>query len=188
MTPQTTISEPTTVYGISKLTGELWCQYYYKSYGVDVRSVRFPGLISWKGDPGGGTTDYAVDIFHQAIKHGKYTCFLNENTYLPMLYMDDAISGIIQIMEAPADSVKIRTSYNMSGLSFSPRELAHAIKKHMPEFQLDYDIDFRQRIADSWPASIDDTKAREDWGWNPEVNLDQLVDIMFKNLKATLSE
>ncbi len=164
-TPQYTIMEPSTVYGISKQTGERWCEYYYKQYGVDVRSIRYPGLISWSTPPGGGTTDYAVDIYHKAITDGKFTSFLSENTGLPMMYMDDAIKATVGIMQADADKIKIRSSYNLSAMSFTPAEIAEEIKKHFPDFTIDYEPDFRQKIADSWPASIDDNEARKDWGW-----------------------
>ena len=182
-TPQYTIMEPTTVYGISKQAGERWCEYYNKQYGVDVRSIRYPGLISWSTEPGGGTTDYAVDIYHKAITDGKFTSFLSENSALPMMYMDDAIKATIGIMQAPAEQIKIRSSYNLSAMSFTPKEVAEVIKKHYPEFTIDYDPDFRQKIADSWPASIDDTSAREDWGWKNDYDLENMTVEMFKNLK-----
>lgn len=182
-TPQYTIMEPTTVYGISKQTGERWCEYYHNIYDVDVRSIRYPGLISWSTEPGGGTTDYAVDIYHKALKDGKYECFLSEETALPMMYMDDAIRATLEIMQAPADSVKIRSSYNLSGLSFTPKEMAIEIKKHIPEFIISYKPDFRQKIADSWPASIDDSRAREDWHWKTKFDLASMTVEMLKNLK-----
>ncbi len=182
-TPQYTIMEPTTVYGISKQTGERWCEYYNKQYGVDVRSIRYPGLISWSTEPGGGTTDYAVDIFHKAITEGKFTSFLSENTGLPMMYMDDAIKATIGIMQAPEEQVKIRSSYNLSGMSFTPKEIAEEIKKHYPDFTIDYNPDFRQKIADSWPASIDDTSAREDWNWKNDFEMENMTENMFENLK-----
>lgn len=182
-TPQYTIMEPTTVYGISKQAGERWCEYYNKQYGVDVRSIRYPGLISWSTEPGGGTTDYAVDIYHKAITDGKFTSFLSENSALPMMYMDDAIKATIGIMQAPEEQIKIRSSYNLSAMSFTPKEVAEVIKKHYPEFTIDYDPDFRQKIADSWPASIDDTSAREDWGWKNDYDLENMTVEMFKNLK-----
>lgn len=181
--PQQTIIEPITVYGISKYAGEFWCNYYHKRFGVDVRSLRYPGLISYKSAPGGGTTDYAVEIFHEALEEKKYTCFLQEDTYLPMMYMPDAIKATIELMEAPADKISIRTSYNISGMSFSPKEIAAAIQKHIPDFSINYEPDYRQAIADSWPQSIDDTVARKDWGWKEEFNLDQMVADMFENLK-----
>jgi len=181
-TPQHTIMEPSTVYGISKQTGERWCEYYYNVYGVDVRSVRFPGLISWKTPPGGGTTDYAVDIYHQALEKQKYTCFLSDNTTLPMMYMDDAIKAIVQIMQAPKEKIKIRSSYNLAAISFSPKEIADQIQKHISEFSITYSPDFRQKIADSWPASIDDSQARKDWNWKHEFDLEKTTKIMLDNL------
>jgi nucleoside-diphosphate-sugar epimerase len=185
-TPQYTIMEPTTVYGISKQTGERWAEYYHKQYGVDIRSIRYPGLISWSTEPGGGTTDYAVDIYHKAITDGKFTSFLTENSALPMMYMDDAIKATISIMQADAEDIKIRSSYNLSGMSFTPKELAVEIKKHYPDFTISYEPDFRQKIADSWPASIDDSAARKDWGWKNDFNLENMTVDMFKNLKATI--
>ena len=181
-TPQYTIMEPSTVYGISKQTGERWCEYYNHQYGVDVRSIRYPGLISWSTEPGGGTTDYAVDIYHKAITDGKFTSFLSENTELPMMYMDDAIKATIQIMQADADAVKIRSSYNLAGMSFNPKEIAEEIKKHYPDFTIDYAPDFRQKIADSWPASIDDEQARKDWNWKNDYNLETMTVEMFDKL------
>jgi nucleoside-diphosphate-sugar epimerase len=183
-TPQFTVAEPTTVYGISKLAGERWCEYYHLKYGVDVRGLRYPGLIGYKSAPGGGTTDYAVDIFHQAIKSGNYECFLREDTALPMMYMSDAIKATVDIMEAPAEKVKIRSSYNLSGMSFSPKQIAEEIKKHIPGFTISYKPDFRQAIADSWPQSIDDTQARKDWGWSHKYGLEEMVDDMLKNLQV----
>jgi nucleoside-diphosphate-sugar epimerase len=185
-TPQYTIMEPSTVYGISKQTGERWCEYYNKQYGVDVRSIRYPGLISWSSEPGGGTTDYAVDIYHKAILDGKFTSFLSENTALPMMYMDDAIKATIKIMQADADEVKIRSSYNLSGMSFTPKQIAEEIKKHYPSFTIDYAPDFRQKIADSWPASIDDSSAREDWNWSNDYNLENMTTEMFDKLKENI--
>lgn len=182
-TPQYTIMEPTTVYGISKQTGERWCEYYHTIYGVDVRSIRYPGLISWSTEPGGGTTDYAVDIYHKALKEGKYECFLSKETALPMMYMDDAIRSTIEIMQAPAVSIKIRSSYNLSGVSFTPAEIASEIKKHIPNFTISYKPDFRQKIADSWPASIDDSRAQEDWNWKTKFDLASMTLEMLKNLK-----
>ena len=181
-TPQNTIMEPTTVYGISKQTGERWCEYYHNIYGVDVRSIRYPGLISWSTEPGGGTTDYAVDIYHKALKYASYECFLSENTALPMMYMDDAIRATIEIMQAPSDTIKIRSSYNLSGVSFTPAEIANEIKKRIPQFTISYKPDFRQKIADSWPASIDDSCARKDWGWKHKFDLDSMTDEMLENL------
>jgi nucleoside-diphosphate-sugar epimerase len=182
-TPQYTIMEPSTVYGISKQTGERWCEYYNKQYGVDVRSIRYPGLISWSTEAGGGTTDYAVDIYHKAITEGKFTSFLSENTELPMMYMDDAIKATIGIMQAPAEKIKIRSSYNLAAMSFTPKQIGEEIKKHYPNFELSYEPDFRQKIADSWPASIDDTSAREDWGWKNDFNIENMTTDMFQNLK-----
>ncbi len=181
-TPQQTIVEPRTVYGVSKYAGELWCQYYNQRWGLDVRSLRYPGLISWKSAPGGGTTDYAVEIYHEALKHKKYTCFLSENTYLPMMYMDDAIRGTIELMEAPQELIKSRMAYNLSAMSFSPAEIAASIQKHIPEFTIDYAPDFRQQIADGWPASIDDSVAREHWNWKHEFDLDKMTAAMLHNL------
>jgi nucleoside-diphosphate-sugar epimerase len=185
-TPQLTVMEPSTVYGISKQAGERWCEYYFKKYGVDVRSVRYPGLISYKTEAGGGTTDYAVEIFYEAIKNKKYECFLSENTALPMMFMPDAIRGTIDLMETDPANVKIRSSYNLSGISFNPKELALAIKKHIPEFEITYKPDFRQQIAESWPESIDDTDARNDWGWKHEFGLDAMTEIMLKEVKKKI--
>jgi nucleoside-diphosphate-sugar epimerase len=182
-TPQYTIMEPTTVYGISKQTGERWCEYYHNIYGVDVRSIRYPGLISWSTEPGGGTTDYAVDIYHKALKDGKYECFLSEKTALPMMYMDDAIRATVEIMQAPSESIKIRSSYNLSGVSFTPNEIAAEIKKQIPNFSISYKPDFRQKIADSWPASIDDSFARNDWNWKHKFDLASMTNEMLENLK-----
>ena len=181
--PQQTIIEPTTVYGISKYAGEFWCHYYWQRYGVDVRSVRYPGLISYKSEPGGGTTDYAVDIYHQALQKNQYTCFLKEDTYLPMMYMPDAIRATIELMEAPQKSVGIRTSYNLSAMSFSPQEVAASIRTHLPDFSISYSPDYRQQIADSWPQSIDDSVARSDWGWKEEYNLTAMTADMLMNLR-----
>lgn len=181
-TQRHTIMEPTTVYGISKYTGELWCQYYFQRYGLDVRSIRYPGLISWKSLPGGGTTDYAIDIFHKALESKHFTSFLSADTYLPMMYMDDAIRGTIELMEAPAENIKNRMSYNFAAITFSPSELAEEIKKHIPDFTIDYQPDYRQQIADSWPQSIDDKDAREEWGWKHEFDLARMSEAMLKNL------
>ena len=183
-TPQYTIMEPSTVYGISKQTGERWCEYYNKQYGVDVRSIRYPGLISWSTEPGGGTTDYAVDIYHKAITEGKFTSFLTENTALPMMYMDDAIKATIQIMQADGDKIKIRSSYNLAAMSFTPKEIAEEIKKRYSTFEIDYEPDFRQKIADSWPASIDDSNARKDWGWKNDFVLDSMTTEMLHQLNT----
>ncbi|MFY7651148.1 MAG: NAD-dependent epimerase/dehydratase family protein [Chitinophagaceae bacterium] len=180
--PQQTVIEPITVYGISKYAGEFWCNYYHQRYGVDVRSLRYPGLISYKSAPGGGTTDYAVEIFHEAKQRKQYTCFLREDTYLPMMYMPDAIQATLQLMEAPADKISIRTSYNVSGCSFSPKEITAAIQAHIPDFQINYAPDYRQAIADSWPQSIDDTVAKNDWGWNPAYDLKKMTADMLENI------
>src|SRR5436305_1209316 len=169
--PQQTIIEPITVYGISKYAGEFWCNYYNKRFKVDVRSLRYPGLISYKSEPGGGTTDYAIEIFHDALEEKKYECFLKEDTYLPMMYMPDAIRATIELMEAPAEKISVRTSYNISGMSFSPAEIAEEIQKNLTSFKIGYSPDYRQQIADSWPRSIDDSVARADWGWKPEFDL-----------------
>ncbi len=185
-TPQTTIMEPTTVYGISKQTGERWCSYYNRKYGVDVRSIRYPGIISYKTLPGGGTTDYAVEIFHEALKEGKYTSFLNEATSLPMMYMEDAIKATVDIMEAPAEAIKVRSSYNLAAMSFTPAVLAEEIKKHIQNFEISYQPDFRQEIADSWPSSIDDNAAREDWGWSYNFDISALTEAMLEGVKSQL--
>ena len=182
-TPQYTIMEPSTVYGISKQSGERWCEYYHNLFGVDVRSIRYPGLISWSSPPGGGTTDYAVDIYHKALENQSYECFLSAETKMPMMYMDDAIAATIQIMQAPAEQIKIRSSYNLAAMSFTPTEIAAEIQKHIPEFTISYAPDFRQKIADSWPASIDDSHAREDWGWNHHFTLDNMTVDMLEHLK-----
>ena len=182
-TPQHTIMEPATVYGISKQTGERWCEYYHMRYGVDVRSIRYPGLISYKTPPGGGTTDYAIEIFHKALKDKKYTCFLTAQTALPMMFMDDAINATVNIMLAPPQKIKIRNAYNLAALSFNPQELAASIQKHIPDFTINYKPDFRQAIADSWPASIDDAVARKDWGWQHTIDLDKMTKVMIDNLK-----
>ena len=182
-TPQHTICEPTTVYGITKQVGERWCEYYHEKYGVDVRSIRYPGIISHKAMPGGGTTDYAVEIYHEAIKEGTYECFLSENTNLPMMFMDDAIKATTQIMVAPSEDLSIRSSYNLSAISFTPKEIADSIKAEMPEFKITYNPDFRQAIADSWPSSIDDSLARKDWNWQHDFNLKSMTSEMLKQLK-----
>ena len=181
--PQQTIIEPTTVYGISKYAGEFWCNYFFNRYQVDVRSIRYPGLISYKSEPGGGTTDYAVEIFHDAIEENKYTCFLKEDTYLPMMYMPDAIRATILLMESSADKITVRTSYNISGMSFSPKEIGEEIKKHIPGFKMEYEPDYRQPIAESWPQSIDDSVASKDWNWKPEFDLSSMTSDMILNLK-----
>lgn len=181
-TPQFTVMEPNTVYGISKLAGERWCEYYHQKFGVDVRSLRYPGLISYKAHPGGGTTDYAVDIYHQALDAGRYTCFLREDTALPMMYMPDAIRATLELMSAPADAVKIRSSYNLAGISFTPAQIAAEIARHVPGFVVDYAPDFRQAIADSWPDSIDDSRAHQDWGWQARYDLSSMTTDMLKHL------
>lgn len=185
-TPQSTVMDPNTVYGISKLAGELWCNWYWQKHGVDVRSLRYPGLISYKSPPGGGTTDYAIDIFHKAIKDGKYSCFLSEGATLPMMYMPDALRATIELMEAPAEQVKIRTSYNVSGCSFSPAQIAAEIKKHIPGFSISYAPDFRDGIAKSWPGSMDDAAARADWGWKPEFELPAMTADMLKHIRILI--
>tara|TARA_B100000780_G_scaffold69817_1_gene46393 strand:+ start:991 stop:1956 length:966 start_codon:yes stop_codon:yes gene_type:complete len=182
-TPQYTITEPNTVYGISKLAGERWCEYYFEKFNVDVRSIRYPGLIGWKSQPGGGTTDYAVEIFHKAIKDKEYTCFLNSKTTLPMMYMPDAIRATKEIMEAPLSEIKIRSSYNLAGISFSPEEISNEINKHIDSFKIDYNVDFRQKIADSWPKSIDDSVAQEHWNWQTQYDLKRMTEEMMINLK-----
>lgn len=181
-TPQHTICEPTTVYGITKQVGERWCEYYHKKYGVDVRSIRYPGIISHKAMPGGGTTDYAVEIYHEAIKSGRYECFLSENTSLPMMFMDDAIKATVDLMEAPADNLTIRSSYNLSAISFTPKDIFESIKHHIQDFEITYKPDFRQAIADSWPSSIDDSVAREDWSWEHRFDLDAMTEVMLNEL------
>lgn len=182
-TPQFTVIEPTTVYGISKQAGERWCEWYYNKHGVDTRSLRYPGLIGWKSAPGGGTTDYAVHIYHEALKHRKYTSFLDRDTTLPMMYMPDALRATIEIMEAPSDKVKLRGGYNLAGMSFNPEDIAASIRKFIPEFTIDYAPDFRQQIADSWPKSIDDSVARVDWGWKPKYDLESMTNDMLINLR-----
>jgi len=181
-TPQQAFKDPNTVYGISKLAGEHWCEYYYNTYGVDVRSIRYPGLIGYKSLPGGGTTDYAVDIYHKAALSEKFTCFLNKDTFLPMMYMDDAINATLQLMDADKESLSIRTSYNISGMSFSPKEIYQSILAFYPNFEIEYQPDFRQQIADSWPNSIDDSVARKDWNWKPAYDLSSMTATIVKNL------
>jgi nucleoside-diphosphate-sugar epimerase len=181
--PQQTIIEPTTVYGISKYAGEFWCNYYNFKYGVDIRSLRYPGLISYKSAPGGGTTDYAVEIYHEALADGHYDSFLSEDTYLPMMYMPDAIRATIELMEAPKENIGIRTSYNLAGMSFSPAEIAAEIKKHIPGFTIAYNPDYRQAIANSWPQSIDDSVAKQQWGWKEEYDLARMTEDMLVNLR-----
>ncbi|MEO8819521.1 MAG: NAD-dependent epimerase/dehydratase family protein [Ginsengibacter sp.] len=181
--PQQTIIEPITVYGISKFAGEFWCNYFNQRFKIDIRSLRYPGLISYKSEPGGGTTDYAVEIFHEAIDENHYNCFLKENTYLPMMYMPDAIRATIELMEAPLEKISIHTSYNISGVSFSPKEIAEEIKEHLPGFSISYEPDYRQQIAKSWPQSIDDSVANNDWGWKPKYDLAALTTDMLQNLE-----
>jgi nucleoside-diphosphate-sugar epimerase len=181
-TPQHTVMEPSTVYGISKQAGERWCEYYYNKFGVDVRSIRYPGLISYKSPPGGGTTDYAVDIFYKAKQEGKFTCFLSKDTALPMMFMDDAIRATIQLMDAPASRLRIRSAYNLGGISFTPEEIASSIKNHLPAFEMTYEPDFRQAIADSWPNSIDDSYAQADWDWKLGFDLERMTEVMLKNI------
>jgi nucleoside-diphosphate-sugar epimerase len=183
-TPQFTVTEPSTVYGISKLAGERWCEYYFQKFNVDVRSIRYPGLIGYKSEPGGGTTDYAVHIFHEAIKNKTYECFLSENTELPMMYMHDALRATIGLMDASAEQVKIRSSYNVAAISFTPKQLAAEIKKHIPDFTITYKPDVRQQYADSWPKSIDDTEAKKDWNWKPEFDLSAMTEDMLQHIQA----
>ncbi len=182
--PQQTIIEPITVYGISKYAGEFWCNYYHQRYGVDVRSLRYPGLISYKSEPGGGTTDYAVEIFYAAVEEKKYNCFLREDTYLPMMYMPDAIRATIELMQSDAKKITVRTSYNISGMSFSPKEITSEIQKHIPGFATIYKPDYRQQIAESWPQSIDDSMASRDWNWKPGYDLSEMTKDMLNNMKA----
>lgn len=182
-TPQRTVLEPTTMYGVTKVAGELLCQYYWKKYGLDVRSVRYPGIISWKAEPGGGTTDYAVAIFYEGLQHGRYTCFVKPETVLPMMYMDDAVRATIQLMEADPQKLTVRTSYNLAAISFSAEELAAQIRKHIP-LEVEYKPDHRQAIADSWPKSIDDGQARSDWGWKHEFGLEKMTQVMLDSLKV----
>ncbi|MEN9697778.1 MAG: hypothetical protein RLZ56_1199 [Bacteroidota bacterium] len=181
-TPQKAFKDPNTVYGISKLAGEHWCEYYFQKYGVDVRSVRYPGLIGYKSLAGGGTTDYAVDIYHKAFTDTSYTCFLTEDTYLPMMYMEDAIQATLQLMEAPKENISVRTSYNLAGMSFSPKEIYESLVPYFPNFSIQYAPDFRQGIADSWPNSIDDAMAKQDWQWQPSFDLSKMTAAMVKNL------
>ena len=185
-TPQNTIMQPNTVYGISKLAGEGWCSYYNKKHGLDVRSIRYPGLISYKSEPGGGTTDYAVDIFYEAIKHGRYTSFLSKDTELPMMFMEDAIRGTIELMDAPVENISVRAGYNFAAFSFTPEVLAEEIKKSIPEFDISYDPDFRQEIANGWPASIDDSVAQKDWSWKPVYDLSKMTKVMLEEVGKKL--
>lgn len=185
---QEVVLNPTTVYGISKMAGEKWCEYYHTKFGVDVRSIRYPGLISWNTPAGGGTTDYAVEIFYEAVEEGKYTSFISENTGMPMLYMNDAIKATLQLMAAPKENLTVHTAYNLGGMSFTPKELAAEIKKEMPDFTIDYQPDFRQQIADSWPASIDDSVAKKDWGLSYDYGITEMTQDMLKNLKVKLAK
>lgn len=187
-TPQLTIMEPSTVYGISKLAGERWCEYYFNKYGLDIRSLRYPGLISWKTEAGGGTTDYAVEIFYAALSCGKYECFLSEDIALPMMYMDDAVKATIMLMEAPAEKIKVRSSYNLGGISFTPKEITEEIKKYIPELSVSYKPDFRQAIAESWPRSISDEAAQNDWGWKHEFDLSKMTRVMIDNIRKKLQD
>lgn len=186
-TPQTTITEPVTVYGISKLAGEQWCSYYHQKFGVDVRSLRYPGLIGYKSAPGGGTTDYAVDIFHKAVAGIPFECYLEKHARLPMMYMPDAIKATLQLMDAPSESVKLRVGYNVGAFSFTPEELAMEIRKHVPAFSINYNPDFRQKVADGWPSSIDDSCARKDWGWKNDYTFEHMVQDMLEHLSETVS-
>lgn len=186
-TPQYTIMDPNTIYGISKLAGERWCEWYFQKFQVDVRSIRYPGLIGWRSKPGGGTTDYAVHIFYEAIQHKKYTCFLSANTMLPMMHIEDAVRATIQLMQTSPEHITIRSSYNLAAMSFTPQQLADKIKIHIPDFQIDYNPDFRQNIANTWPQSIDDSYARNDWGWKPYYDLDKLVDNMLQHISKKLN-
>ena len=183
-TPQDTIMDPVTIYGISKQAGERWCEWYWRKYGLDVRSLRYPGLIGYKAQPGGGTTDYAVEIFLAALKEKKYECFLKRDTYLPMMYMEDAVKATIDLMETPAERIRVRSAYNISAMSFCPAEIAQEITKHIPDFQITYHPDFRQEIADTWPNSIDDSRARGDWGWKPQFDLQKMTTDILRNLSA----
>ena len=186
-TPQTTIMNPNTVYGISKLAGEQWCEWYHRHHGLDVRSLRYPGLIGYKSLPGGGTTDYAVDIYHKAVAGEEFECFLKPDTYLPMLYMPDALTATLALMHAPAAAIKVRTSYNLGGMSFAPRDVASSIQRELPGFRIRYAPDQRQAIADSWPASIDDSAARRDWGWQPQYNLQRMTHDMLAHLREPVA-
>ncbi|MEF8983795.1 MAG: NAD-dependent epimerase/dehydratase family protein [Bacteroidales bacterium] len=187
-TPQITVMEPTSVYGISKLAGERWVEYYHKKYGMDIRSLRYPGLISYKTEAGGGTTDYAVEIFYQAIKCGKYQCFISEDLALPMMFMDDAVNATIQLMEAPEDNIKVRSSYNLGGISFTPKQLVEEIRKYIPELKVTYNPDFRQEIAESWPRRISDEAARMDWGWQHEYDLQKMTAVMVEKIREKLGK
>ncbi|MCC9136518.1 NAD-dependent epimerase/dehydratase family protein [Pontibacter silvestris] len=187
-TPQYTVMDPNTVYGISKQAGERWCAYYFEKYGLDVRGIRYPGLVGYKALPGGGTTDYAVDIYHKALKGKAFECFLNKDTYLPMMYMPDAIKATLDLMHAPAEQITVRDSYNVGAMSFAPQEIAASIRKHISDFEITYQPDYRQQIAASWPQSIDDSKAQQDWGWQPAYNLDTMTEDILLNLKKMKTE
>lgn len=187
-TPQDCVMVPTTMYGVTKLSGELLVNYYFKKFGLDIRGLRYPGLLSWKTPPGGGTTDYAIEIFHEAIRNNFYTSFLSANTRLPMMYMDDAIRATVELMEADAGKIKVRTSYNITAMSFTPSEIAEEIRGHISSFTIDYRPDFRQQIADSWPESIDDSSARKDWGWNHDFNIHEMVKVMLENLTEMIAQ
>ncbi len=187
-TPQHTVLEPTTMYGVTKLAGEILCQYYNLKYGLDVRSVRYPGIVSWKAEPGGGTTDYAVDIYYRAVLDEKFICFVSKDTVLPMMYMDDAVNATIGIMDAPVDSIKIRTSYNLAAISFSAEELVDDVKKQVPALDVVYEPDSRQKIADSWPKTIDDSTARKDWGWKHEFDLNKMTEFMLEKLREKFNK
>jgi nucleoside-diphosphate-sugar epimerase len=186
-TPQRTIMEPTTVYGITKVAGESWCEYYHNRYGIDIRSIRYPGIIGYKSNPGGGTTDYAVHIFHEALKNGHYDCFLSKEAELPMMYMPDAIKATLQLMDAPSENIRLRTAYNIAGVSFTPETLANAIRKKINDFTIDYAPDSRDAIAKSWPSSLDDSMAREQWGWKPDYGLNEIVDDMLTHLNEAVT-
>ncbi|MCX7878318.1 MAG: NAD-dependent epimerase/dehydratase family protein, partial [Ignavibacteria bacterium] len=186
--PQITVTEPSTVYGISKLAGERWCEYYYRKHKIDVRSIRYPGLISYKTKAGGGTTDYAVDIFYHAVRSRSYECFLKADTRLPMMFMPDAIRGTIELMESSPEKIKIRSSYNLSAFSFTPSELADEIKSRLSDFSINYNPDFRQEIAESWPESIDDSKAREDWGWEHHYNISEMTEVMLREISVRIQQ
>ncbi|RUA30632.1 MAG: NAD-dependent epimerase [Bacteroidetes bacterium] len=181
-TPQDCVMDPNTVYGISKLAGERWCAYYHEKYGVDVRSLRYPGLIGYKSLPGGGTTDYAVDIFHKALNGEVFECYLREDSYLPMMYMPDAIKATIDLMQAPAENISVRSSYNLGALSFTPKDIYEVIKKQHPDFKITYNVDYRQKIADTWPNSIDDSQAQKDWNWKPKYTLEDMVEDILEKL------
>lgn len=185
---QEVVLNPSTIYGVTKVAGEKLCEYYFEKHNVDIRSIRYPGLISWKTPAGGGTTDYAVEIFYEAVEKGNYTSFIEENTAMPMLYMDDAIDATVKLMQSPSENIKVRTSYNLGGMSFTPKELAEEIKKIIPEFEISYEPDFRQKIAESWPKSIDDSTAKKDWGLNYKFGIKEMAEDMIKNLRIKLGK